>query len=232
MIATNSILVRLRSVTRRLGLNRLIGQLLSRGPYEDRFGKALNNEIRRGDVVWDVGANVGLYTEAFLGRTGPDGLVVGFEPAPGCFKQLEQRFSGVSGVKLINAALGQRDGKVAMALAPDPLAVTHRVVVDEGDASGDLESVEIRSAASVVSELPALFPNLVKVDVEGHEGAVIDGLSPLLSDRRLHCIGVEVHFGLLQQRGESDCPRHIDRTLRANGFKVRWTDASHLLATR
>ena len=84
-------------------------------------------------------------------------------------------------------------GKVGLVLpagsiepGEDPLAATHRVV----DAAQPLDNgahatVAVRSAGSFVTDNPELFPNIIKVDVEGFEGAVFDGLKDLLPDRRL-----------------------------------------------
>lgn len=230
---TSPWLIQLRAFTRKLGLNKIIARLLRRGRYEDRFGPALQAEVRRGDTVWDIGANLGLYSQEFLASVGEAGRVVAFEPVPALFGQLCERFRDVPQVRLYNAAIGDTDGQIGMQLEADPLAATHRVVaVQQGAGGGNLAQVEVRSAASVVASEPELFPNIVKIDVEGHEGAVIDGMHALLADRRLRCIGIEVHFGLLDDRGESSRPRQMQRMLSEQGFRVRWTDPSHLLAVR
>jgi FkbM family methyltransferase len=176
---TSSWLVHLRTLTRKLGLNKLIGQLIAGSRYEDRFGPAVNNEVRPGDTVWDVGANLGLYTTEFLQRVGPSGQVVAFEPVAACFAQLRERLADSAQVKLKNMAVGDADGQISMSLEADPLAATHR-----------------------------------------------------LPDRRLRCVGIEVHFGLLDERGESARPKQMEQTLAQHGFQVRWTDPSHLLAVR
>jgi hypothetical protein len=54
----------------------------------------------------------------------------------------------------------------------------------------------------------------------------------LLDDPRLRCIGIEVHFGVLDERGESARPKQIEQSLLQHGFRVRWTDPSHLIALR
>lgn len=228
---TSPVFVGLRSLARRLGVNKLLGRLLQHGRYEDRFGTAFEAVIRQGDVVWDIGANVGLYTKVFLERAGINGQVVAFEPTGDCFQVLTDKFSSHERVILKNMAMGAEDGTVSMALEQDTLAATHRVVLERPVGDEYLE-VPIRSAASFVSEFPGFFPNVVKIDVEGHEGAVLDGFSKLLPDARLRCIGIEVHFGLLEGRGESHRPRQMEQAFSSHGFTCRWTDPSHLFATR
>lgn len=223
--------VKLRSITRRLGLNKLVGTLLVGHGYEDRFGPALKSEARPGETVWDVGANVGLYTQEFAKAVGKAGRVLACEPIPACYETLRERFAGIPQVSLMNVAVGAADGHICMSLDANPLAATHRVVQPDGSGGGRVQ-VEVRSAESIVVEYPELFPNLVKIDVEGHEGAVLDGMHGLLADRRLRCVGIEVHFGLLDARGENERPKQIEQTLIGHGFQVRWTDPSHLLALR
>ncbi len=230
---TSSWFIQLRRITRRLGLNQWIGQLILSSHYEDRFGPAVSNEVRPGDPVWDIGANLGLYTTEFLKRVGPSGQVVAFEPVTACFAQLHERFADSPQVKLKNMAVGDADGRIAMSLDSDPLAATHRVISAQNLGEGrNFVQVEVRSSASMVADEPGLFPNVVKIDVEGHEGAVMDGMQSLLADQRLRCIGIEVHFGLLDDRGEGARPKQIENTLMQHGFQVRWTDPSHLLALR
>lgn len=226
---TTPLAIKLRAITRKLGINKLIGSLIPSSRYEDRFGPAFQTEIRRGDVVWDIGANVGLYTSVFVEATGQDGCVVAFEPTAICFARLYQQFADSPQVILKNIAVGSADGVSSMAVETDPLAATHRIVADQVEGA---VVVDVRSAASLISDEPAIFPNAVKIDVEGHEGAVLDGFGPMLADKRLHCIGIEVHFGLLDERGESARPKQMEQMLLRTGFKVRWTDPSHLLATR
>lgn len=226
----STLIIRLRSLTRKLGINKFLGMVISRGLYEDRFGAAFHAQIIPGDVVWDIGANVGLYTATFYDATGPAGQVVAFEPTQACFRKLVEMFSDNSRVVLKNIAVGDVDGVLTMAIEPDVLAATHRVVM--GDGGEGLVTVDVRSAASLVAANPELFPNIVKIDVEGHEGLVLDGFESLLSDRRLHCVGIEVHFGLLEERGESGRPKQMEQTLKRHGFQTLWTDPSHLLATR
>ncbi len=223
-------LVRLRRMGRRLGLNRIISRWLSSRRYEDRFGPAVQAEVRAGDTVWDIGANLGIYTKEFVAGVGPSGRVVAFEPVSSCFAVLRERFADLPQVKLMNVAVGDADGHVNMVLDDNPLAPTHRVVGPAN--SGNAVAVAVRSSASIVAQEPHLFPNLVKIDVEGHEGAVMEGMRDLLADRRLRCIGIEVHFGLLDERGEGDRTKQMEQILTQHGFTLCWTDLSHLLAVR
>ena len=228
-----------RRLTRRAGLNRLVSRLMRTGGYEGRFGPELLKWVSAGDCVWvsagdcvwDVGANVGFYTARFAEKAGK-GAVVAFEPAGSCYQELVRRCGDWSQVITVKVALGAEDGVALMELGDDPLSTTNRLRTGGEGASAGCLVVEVRSAESFVTEHPDLFPNVIKVDVEGHEGAVLDGMRGLLCDRRLHCVGVEVHFGILQERGESRRPLEIQQAMEAQGFRVKWTDMSHIIGVR
>jgi len=221
----------LRRTARTFGINGLIANLWSRGGYEDRFGPALEAEIRHGDIVWDIGANVGLYTTIFLERAGATGKVVAFEPTSACFSQLSAQCGKSSNAILINAAMGEADGLISMVINSDPMAATHQVVTS-ADTTQRSVNVQVRSADSFCGERPELIPTVIKIDVEGHEGSVLDGMHNVLSNPKLRCVGIEIHFGLLDERNESHRPRQIEATLKKHLFQPRWTDPSHILATR
>lgn len=233
MVYSSPAFIAIRNVTRKLGINNLLGQIFAGSSYEDKFGSAMLAEIREDDCVWDVGANVGLYSSQFAECLGGKGMVIAFEPVPACYSELKEQTKNLGLIFPVNAAMGADDGEITMVLDNEELAATHRVVSTDTQLN-DSESctVTVRSGASVVEEHPEWFPNIIKIDVEGFEGAVFDGLSTMLADERLRCIGIEVHFGLLEERGESDKPKFFDKMLKQQGFNVRWTDSSHLVAVR
>lgn len=210
----------------------MLSRWLHRQGYEDRFGAALLAAIQPGDVVWDVGANVGFYSGQFLTAAGHGGKVAAFEPADECSELILQRYGMQPNFLVLKAALGESDGTIGMEMAGTSLGSTHRVVSGRESLGGNVCTVPVRSARSICKEYPEWFPNVVKIDVEGHEGSVVGGFGELLGDSRLRVFGVEIHFNLLQSSGAQAVPRSIERSLQAAGFKVRWTDPSHLVAIK
>lgn len=230
MLITSPFLMNIRSIARKLGVTKIIGKIISNSHYEDKFGPQFKAGIKKGDMVWDIGANVGLYTASFKEAAGNGGHVVAFEPVKSCYEQLVKLYSNVSSITLKNMAIGNADGVISMVVESDPLAATHRISLSNDIEEGN--KVEIRSAESIVIQQPHLFPNVVKIDVEGHEGMVLEGMKALFPDKRLHCIGIEVHFDLLESRGDASRPKQMEQLLKSYGFSLRWTDPSHLIATR
>lgn len=188
------------------------------GDYEDKFADALMASIRPDDCVWDVGANVGFYTESFSKRARH---VVAFEPMAENWQQIQSRMLG--NVDCIQVALGDMAGEVpifgdrqfsSVALAPYPGAPRRTVQIARGDD---------------FSALPR--PTVVKIDVEGYEVEVVRGMSRMLGGVR--ALFVEVHFEALDKRGMRHAPTHLVNHLKRLGFtRIEWPDASHLAAFR
>ena len=75
-------------------------------------------------------------------------------------------------------------------------------------------------------------PAVIKIDVEGFEGEVLDGMGSVLGLPSLRAVCVEVHFGTLNERGKPNEPTRIVRLLEAHEFTVKWVDRSHFVAER
>ena len=87
---------------------------LRRGSPEKRMYLSL---VRRGDIVMDIGANVGYFTELFSDLVGPRGQVHAFEPLPSTFEQLSRnlaKFPPHKNVLLNCVALGEQDKGVTL----------------------------------------------------------------------------------------------------------------------
>lgn len=216
----------LRNLGRALGVNRLIVSAGNSG-YESRYDRLLSAAFRPGDIVWDVGANVGYYTVRFAQLVGPSGHVVAFEPSAVNFAHLRESSAGLPHVRLEPFGLGAKSGQVGFRQGDDDLGATSHISYD-GEAG---DRAEIRTADEEIEKgLPQ--PNVVKIDVEGYEGEVLTGMTRCLKSPLLRAIGVEVHFQILTERNLSSVPRQIERTLLDAGFNVSWPDNSHLLALR
>jgi Methyltransferase FkbM domain len=92
--------------------------------------------------------------------------------------------------------------------------------------------VELRSGDEAICEGAIETPDVIKIDVEGHELQVLKGVSDTLHGDRVRAIFVEMHFALLAAEGCGEAPREIERLLKSRGFAIRWPDPSHLHAFR
>jgi FkbM family methyltransferase len=223
---TYSLVIALRNVGRVLGINRLVAGAFQRG-YEANYDARLSQCISLGDTVWDIGANIGMYTVRFANLVGASGLVVAFEPSKVNFLRLTHSCESLRNVELQPFGLGEVNGNVRFQQGADDLGATSRICED----SEVGEVVEVRVGDDLIAEgLSA--PSVIKMDVEGFEGEVLKGLSRRLLSPELIAVGIEVHFGILRDRGRGNMPRQIEKMLRDAGFRIDWPDTSHILATR
>src|SRR5262249_15643989 len=92
--------------------------------------------------------------------------------------------------------------------------------------------VRVARAESLVASGEAMAPNVMKIDVEGFEEEVVDGALALLRRRDLRAVFVEVHFGILEQRGRKHAPSSLVERVHQWGLTTKWLSGSHLAGLR
>jgi FkbM family methyltransferase len=145
-------------------------------------------QVRDGDVVVDVGAHIGLYT---LLAARSASRVLALEPDPDNFVLLQDnvRLNGFSNVCAIEAAASDRPGSVPLIPATGSNRGTSMV-----DGESSALGTSVSRAGTVVVRCDTLDRLLdpyklgridwLKIDVEGHEGAVLAGAAVTLSRTR------------------------------------------------
>ena len=136
---------------------------------------AFRAAVRPGGVVLEAGANVGAYTMLFAQWVGPAGRVFAFEPDPAAYAGLQQHIA--------RNAVADRVTAVAAAVA-DGSASTLRLTLGESSGlSRLLQPDEVHAATREVGVVSidqfcserGLMPQVIKIDVEGAELAVLRG---------------------------------------------------------
>lgn len=229
---TSQAVLLLRNLGRTLGLNRLLASLLGGGGYEDRFQVAMLSAIRPGDIVWDVGANVGLYSKKFSNIAGSSGRVFAYEPSLDNLQRLNEAVASLGNVTVMPVALGDREDVVVFEQGTDPLGATSRIVDKAVRESERQVEIMLSSGDHLISSRAVALPNVIKIDTEGFELDVLRGLSQTLQHKSLRTLCVEIHFALLKGRGLPNAPSDIEKLLVSSGFSLVWPDASHIVATR
>lgn len=200
--------------------------------YEETFRKAMFACVRPGDCVWDIGANVGLYSELFAAAVGPTGRVISFEPSPDCVAIIEERrrWNASAGTPwdVIAGALGDEDGDAWLSVAAGSTAPSNHLANGAGAATVRVQTYRADSLVAAGYCAPAV----VKIDVEGFEGEVLDGMTSVLDIPSLRAICVEVHFSALEERGKPHESARLVGMVEKHKFTVKWTDVSHFIARR
>lgn len=169
------------------------------GPVEKEV-LGLDELVGAGDVCLDVGAEFGLYTHVLADLVGPTGAVHAFEPQRGARRALVAgvRAAGLTQVQVHPLALGATAGAATLSVPRRRgLPVHGRAFVtagarDEGPnrefAGHRHETVTLTTLDAVVDDLGLDDITLIKADVEGAEGALLDGAPATLAHHRPHLL--------------------------------------------
>lgn len=146
--------------------------------------------VDRPDIVVDCGANVGDWSAEILKHHRPSHLIL-IEPDPGNAAKLKHRFPDLP---LVEAALSTSEGKATL-FADKPgsgLASLHnRDLSHVGLSMVAGSTVATTTLAKVMADNKLLSIDLLKIDVEGHELAVLRGAAPVLDSIR----AIQFEFG-------------------------------------
>jgi FkbM family methyltransferase len=147
------------------------------GTYEPDLTQHLVGRVKEGDVVFDVGANVGYYTLLCSVLTGARGRVVSFEPAPDVawFCRKHVRINRLQNALVLQTAIGDAEGVVTF----ETRNGSGRGRVSE---TGDIQA-PVRRIDDVAAELN-LLPNYIKIDVEGYGYQVLCGAKTIIRRAR------------------------------------------------
>jgi FkbM family methyltransferase len=190
-----------RSGRRRSRLvHRALAAAARRGTVVEKEILGLPDLVGPGDACLDVGAEFGLYTHVLADLVGPAGAVHAFEPQRGAHRALRLgvRAAGLDQVHLHRFALGAVAGREELSVPRRRgLPVHGRAYLTMGarDAGPNrefaghrLESVTVDTLDAVVADLGLERVALVKADVEGAEGALVDGAAATLAAHRPHLL--------------------------------------------
>lgn len=148
------------------------------GEFAEGENRIMAAYIRPGDTVVDVGANVGTTVLPLARAVGAQGQVIAFEPQPLMAQCLCTSLSlnELFNVRVLAAALSERSGWAHIE-APDVSAGGNYGAVALGNQGLSVPVMRLDDLA-----LSQLF--LLKIDVEGHEWAVLQGAQQTLLRHR------------------------------------------------
>ncbi|MBA6411961.1 FkbM family methyltransferase [Parahaliea sp. F7430] len=154
-------------------------QLIEQGIWEPYETQLLLGLLKPGDVFVDVGANIGYFTVLAAERVGSSGKVFAFEPAPDNFALLlaNVRDNGFNDqVEALAAGLGSESVEARLHLSEDNLG-DHQLFATE-QARHSVPVSLLCGAQYLATRLSRI--DMLKVDTQGFEFQVIEGLLPLL----------------------------------------------------
>jgi FkbM family methyltransferase len=152
-------------------------RLSIRGSHEPLATNLVKKEIKKGDIVLDIGANIGYYTLIFARLVGEGGKVYAFEPDPVNFSLLKKNIevNGYQNVVLVQKAVSNKTGKTRLYLSE--YTADHRIYDShDGRRSMEIESTTLDDFFSMPVNI-----GFIKMDVQGSELLIFQGMSRLLN---------------------------------------------------
>ncbi len=146
--------------------------------------------LRPNDIFFDIGANVGSYTILASGHCKAKTFC--FEPIPTTFEALRKNIvsNGIENlVKAKNIGLGEKESTLVFTKKMD--TVNHVMFNYDYTAKEDSIEVKVHTADSILTETDC--PSLIKIDVEGFETSVLNGMSSILGNEKLKGIIIELN---------------------------------------
>jgi FkbM family methyltransferase len=159
-----------------------------------------------GGLLFDVGAHRGLFSHFFC-LASPENRAVAIEPSHVMVDDLRaiQRMNGLDGrIEIREAAVGGEVGRVPASV--DSMGL---IVLGSGDAEAEVTTLDAEAARFG-------FPDVLKVDVEGHEHEVLLGARDLFRRHRPLLL-LELHLNMLEGRGIA--PREVVAGLTEHGYR-------------
>ena len=144
---------------------------------EGYMAELFHEAVRPGMTVVDIGAHLGYFTLQAARRVGPQGRVFAFEPNPDTLPFLRANVdaNGVADrVTIVDRALAARTGTATLFVAPSGDTTS----LHPGEPDVTERTVELVAADDV---LAGAVPDVVKLDVEGGEVEVLQGMGSTLS---------------------------------------------------
>jgi FkbM family methyltransferase len=179
--------------------------------YEPEIAEVFNRAIQPGDTVFDVGANVGIFSILAARLVGPAGCVVGFEPGPDNLERLAANIAlnDLTNITVVTQPVSDRIGPVTFHLNSDNDG--GHSLWDPGNhplhpkSRANFRPIVMTTTTidTEVARLSLAPPRLIKIDTEGAEQLVLAGAIELLREYEIPYIIAELNEIALKQLGSS-----------------------------
>jgi len=203
---------------------------------EQKVKEIFLENISNGDVVIDIGANIGDYTLIASKKVGSSGKVLAFEPLPETFSILKRnlQLNEVEHCLSFQKAVGEKPGMANLYKSNASGTMGHLDSSLNGQNLIKKNETEVVTIDEVLSSNHIENVSMMKIDVEGFEHEVLLGCLQSFKESKIKKILCEVHFKYLESKGKSE--KTIYDLLREHNFNIvpisdRTPSRVHILAT-
>jgi FkbM family methyltransferase len=150
---------------------------LTYGNLESAVQEAMLRHLAEGGVFYDIGANLGFFALLGARLAGPEGTVIAFEAAPDNAEaiRVNAALNGFTNIEVIAKAVSNRPGIGSLQIVDDQ---SWSKLADYGEHPNteQVMDVELVSIDQLIADGTIRPPTVVKIDVEGAELAVLEGM--------------------------------------------------------
>ena len=164
--------------------DKYIGQRIALEKYEPYETKLILKQTQKGDVMVDVGANIGYYTVLLADKVGKNGKVYAFEPDKTNFEILKKNIkaNNLKNVVTVNAAVGNKNETKMLYKSEDNLG-DHKLYDNFQFSKSNFQKEKVK-----IIKLDDYLKNqkidLIKIDTQGWEPEVINGAKGLIEENK------------------------------------------------
>ncbi len=184
--------------------------------FEESSVNIIKKLIKKGDVVVDIGANIGFYTLLFSKLVGNKGKVFAFEPEPNNFKLLKRNIeeNNIHNVFLIKKGVSNSTSIMKLFTTKNNCGWHSLIDVGEDRTPIDIDTVKLddyfKNNFSKIS--------FIKMDIEGGEPQALQGMQTILKYNQNIKIMTEFHPFYLEKAEKN--PNDFLKMLKKYKFKI------------
>jgi FkbM family methyltransferase len=173
------------------------------GDYESENYTFLQQQVKTGMQILDIGAHIGLFSACSSQLTGPTGKIICFEPTPGTFSILKEtlRLNHCDNVTAVQAAVSDKEGNATFYVSSTAGCNSNSLIKNEWGGNPVGYDVKLVTIDSVVVA-NSIKPDLIKIDAEGAEQDVLKGGMKTFKDNRPVLI-LGLHPSFIKEKGDS-----------------------------
>ncbi len=146
---------------------------------EPNLSALINNEVKSGMNIFDIGANIGLTTLLFSKLVGTKGHVYAFEPEPTLFKILTQNIelNNISNVSLFPIAISDKSNSAFLSINLEQDGDNRITSKKIGENSVEVKTISINEFC----KKHKILPDFIKMDIQGYEPKALQGMLDVIN---------------------------------------------------